>query len=330
MAGKSLTRASCWNSKSSSMSIIETILQSSHFENRPPVLIDIGASGEINAKWKAIAPYSVCLAFDADDREFNIAEKVASGYKKLLVINRIVTSEEMASTSFYLTASPFCSSLLRPQMDQLAPWIFHSLFEVQKTALLPAVTISAALQQAGIDYLDWFKTDTQGTDLRLFKSIPAPIRQGVLAAEFEPGIMHAYAGEDKLYSVMQEAQDSGFWLSTMDVKGTQRLNETYLNSFGKFRAERMVRRSPCWAEVTYLKNEAASTRSRLLLFVFALLERQYGFALEIADEALKTESDPLFDAGRKAVMQLLQKEKLKIPMVMMKKQFNKLFARINA
>src|SRR4051812_886825 len=131
------------------MSIIQTILRSSHFDQRPPVLIDIGASGEINAKWKPIAPYSICLAFDADDREFNIAENIASGYKKLLVVNRIVTAEDMASTDFYLTASPFCSSLLKPQMDQLKPWIFHSLFEIQKTAKLPAITISAALQQAG-------------------------------------------------------------------------------------------------------------------------------------------------------------------------------------
>lgn len=312
------------------MSIIQEILESIYFENRPPVLIDIGASGEINAKWKPIAPYSVCLAFDADDREFNIAEKVASGYKRLLVINRIVTAEEMASTNFYLTASPFCSSLLKPQMEQLQPWIFHSLFEVQKTAVLPAITIPAALKQAGLDYLDWFKTDTQGTDLRLFKSIPDQIRDGILAAEFEPGIMNAYNGEDKLYAVMEAAREAGFWLSTMDVKGTQRLNEQYTKSLGRFNAERMVRRSPCWAEVTYLKNSVNSTRAKLLLFVFALLERQYGFALEIADDALKTEKDPLFNHCRKSVLKLLQKEKLKIPVVMMKKQFNKLFARINA
>lgn len=312
------------------MRIIQNILRSSHFETKPPVLIDIGASGEINAKWKPIAPFSICLAFDADDREFNIAENIASGYRKLLVVNRIVTAEPIPSTDFYLTASPFCSSLLQPQMDQLKPWIFHSLFEIKKTAQLPAVTISAALKQAGIDYLDWFKTDTQGTDLRLFKSIPDPIRKGILAAEFEPGIMNAYEGEDKLFSVMETAQEQGYWLSTMDVKGTQRLNEKYLGEFGKFNAERMVRRSPCWAEVCYLKNGASITRSRLLLFVFALLERQYGFALEIVDEALKTETDPLFAECRNAVMHLLGREKFKIPMVMMKKQFNKLFARINA
>ena len=50
------------------MKIIQKVLESVYFENKPPVLIDIGASGEINAKWKAIASYSVCIAFDADER----------------------------------------------------------------------------------------------------------------------------------------------------------------------------------------------------------------------------------------------------------------------
>ena len=312
------------------MSIIKKILSSSWFVDRPPVLIDIGASGEINAKWKAIAPYSVCLAFDADDREFNVAEKVASGYKRLLVVNRIVTANEVTAADFHLTASPFCSSLLKPQQEQLRPWIFHSLFEIQKTASLPATTISAALRQAGLTYIDWFKTDTQGTDLRLFKSVPEEISRTILAAEFEPGIMNAYEGEDKLHAVMEETNRLGYWLSTMDVKGTQRLNEKYLSNYGRFSAERMVRRSPCWAEVTYLRSTATGTRNLLLLYVFALLERQYGFALEICDAALANGEEAIFQDCRKAALALLQKEKLKIPVVMIKKQFNKLFARINA
>lgn len=312
------------------MSIIKNILISSWFQDHPPVLIDIGASGEINAKWKAIAPYSVCLAFDADDREFNVAEKVASGYKKLLVVNRIVTAEETSAADFYLTASPFCSSLLKPQQQELSPWIFHSLFEVQKTAKLPAITISKALQEAGLNYIDWFKTDTQGTDLRLFKSVPVSVQENILAAEFEPGIMNAYEGEDKLYTVMQETNRLGYWLSTMDVKGTQRLNEKYLADYGRFSAERMVRRSPCWAEVTYLKSSTSGIRNTLLLYVFALLERQYGFALEICDAALETTKEPVFNECRNAALGLLRKEKLKIPAVMIKKQFNKLFSRINA
>lgn len=313
------------------MKIIDTILSSSHFTHKPPVLIDIGASGEINAKWKKIAPYAICLAFDADDREFKVTEDIKSGYKKLVVINRIVTATEKTSTDFYLTASPFCSSLLQPANEDLQPWAFQSLFTVERTVQLQAITVSQALQQAGLSYIDWFKTDTQGTDLRLYLSVTDDIRQNILAAEFEPGIIDAYQGEDKLFTLMQEMHQSGFWLSSMNVKGTQRLHARYLAVFGNFNGKRMIRNSPCWAEVTYLhKPVFKDLRQMLLLYVFALLERQYGFALEICDGAMLTNNDPLLSRCKQAVLQQLKKEKLKLPLVVLKKQFNKLFAHINA
>lgn len=313
------------------MKIIDTILSSKHFTDKPPVLIDIGASGEINAKWKKIAPYAICLAFDADDREFRVTEDIKSGYKKLVVINRIVTAAEKSSTDFYLTASPFCSSLLQPANDDLQPWAFQSLFKVDKKVQLQAITVSQALQQAGLLYIDWFKTDTQGTDLRLYLSVADDMRHSILAAEFEPGIIDAYQGEDKLFTLMQEMHQSGFWLSSMNVKGTQRLHEKYLAAFGNFNGKRMIRNSPCWAEVTYLNKPVfKDLRQVLLLYIFALLERQYGFALEICDSAMLINSDPLLVTCKQAVLQQLKKEKMKLPLVVLKKQFNKLFANINA
>ncbi len=313
------------------MKIIDTILSSSYFENKPPVLIDIGASGEINKKWRKIAPYSICIAFDADDREFNVSEKQASGYKKLLVINRIVIAQPSPVADFNLTASPFCSSLLQPDLKKLEPWVFQSLFKVEKTVQLPATTLQQAMQVAGIDYIDWFKTDTQGTDLRLFLSVSDNTRKNILAAEFEPGIMDAYIGEDKLFTIMQQMQELGYWLSSMEVKGTQRLHESYMKHFGSFNTNRMIRKSPCWAELTYLQNPVnTNPRALLLLYTFALLERQYGFALEVCDLALQQSHDPIFSTCKNALLQQLKKEKLKLPLVMLKKQFNKLFADINA
>ncbi len=313
------------------MQIIDTILSSPIFEKQPPVLIDIGASGEINAKWKPIARYAICIAFDADDREFNVSETTAGGYKKLITVNRIVTASPTNTADFYLTGSPFCSSLLPPRIDKLAPWVFQSLFNVTKKIQLPAVTVAAILQQAKIDYIDWFKTDTQGTDLRLFLSTPPSIKETILGAEFEPGIIDAYEGEDKLYSILQALPEHGFWLSSMDVKGTQRLNASYIQQLGNFAAPRIIRRSPCWAELTYLRNNfQTSQRNLLLLFVFACLERQYGFALEVADFAMQQYNDPLFVASKKAILKKLSVEKLKVPLVMAKKKFNQLFANINA
>lgn len=312
------------------MKIIKTILTSGYFLDNPPILVDIGASGEINKKWEIIAPHSVCIAFDADDRDFQINEVDSSIYKKLIIFNRIVIAEENAHPNFFLTVSPYCSSLLKPDEQKLKPWVFCSLFDVEKVTTLPAITLKEALSQTSVDYVDWFKTDTQGTDLRLFKSLPTMIAENVLMAEFEPGIIDAYQGEDKLYMVMQEMRERDFWLSSMDIKGTQRLDPNYVSIIGEFKTKRVIRKSPCWAEVTYLRQPfPGNQRQLLLLIVFALLEKQYGFALEVIDYSLGRFNDPLFRLCKKAVLTKLSQEKWKVPLVIMKRQFNKLLSKIH-
>jgi hypothetical protein len=313
------------------MKITDQVLQSKYFASEPPVLVDIGASGEIHARWESIASYAICIAFDADDREFQVSEENNKGYKKLVRINRIVNSQPAGQTEFYLTKSPFCSSLLEPDLENLKPWLFRSLFEIEKVSQLPSVTLAETLRSLNISYIDWFKVDTQGTDLRIYNSLPSDIKESILLAEFEPGIMDAYKGEDKLYAVMQEMHRQGYWLSSMEVKGTQRLQNGYSEQIGGFLSKRIIRTSPGWAELTYFRTPVQlSCRNYLLMIVFALLDHQYGFALELCDVGRAHYDEPLLDECRKSVLKMIQREKLKLPLIFIKRKFNKLFSRIDA
>jgi hypothetical protein len=313
------------------MKIIHDILKAEPFVSQPPALVDIGASGSISSRWKAIAPYSVCIAYDADEREFSVTERKNSGYRKLFIVNRAVTAVKQDTIDFYLTSSPFCSSTLAPDYEKLKPWLFSNLFEVKKKTRIAAVTLEESLLQTGLTYIDWFKADTQGTDLRLFNSLPSVIKKQVLAAEFEPGIMDAYAGEDKLPLVMQILAESGFWLSSMEIKGTQRIHISGL-PISEFAVKRSLRISPGWAELIYLQNSANCTDKRqlLLLYIFALLEKQYGFAMETAERGIALFTDPVFQECKKAAVVKLKREQLKIPFVMLKKQLTKIFPDLHA
>ena len=51
--------------------IFARILAQKIFLKNPPVLVDVGASGSIHARFKPLAKASVCVAFDADDREMH-------------------------------------------------------------------------------------------------------------------------------------------------------------------------------------------------------------------------------------------------------------------
>lgn len=272
-------------------SIINRILNEPELREKPPVLVDIGASQKINARWKKIAAYSICLVFDADERDFQFVEKEKSNFKKLFVYNSIALDQDKSKADFYLTNSPYCSSILEPNHLKLKPYLFSKLFNVEKKIELNAIHIQKALDNAKLNYVDWFKSDSQGIDLRLFKSLDENIIKKILVTEFEPGIIDAYVGEDKLYSILKELPEYGFWLSDIKIKGTVRLPNEILNREFKGNTvkkllKESLKKAPGWGEMTFyntFENSEFNKREYLLGWIFSSLEKHHSFALFLAD-----------------------------------------------
>jgi hypothetical protein len=282
--------------------IIHKILSESVLIEKPPVLIDIGASEQIHNKWKPIAKYSVCLAFDADERDFQFIEKEQSKFKKLFIYNCIALDKEISKADFYLTKSPYCSSVLQPNIVRLKPHLFSHQFEVEKKIELNSIHIQKALDNAKLDYVDWFKTDSQGIDLRLFKALDERIKEKVLVAEFEPGIIDAYIDEDKLSSVLRELNDSGFWLSDIKIKGVARLPKELLDAEFNWTLTRKLikeslKKAPGWGEMTFIntfENSNLGRREYLLGWLFSSLERHHSFAYVLASKGQEQFNSDIF------------------------------------
>lgn len=280
-------------------SIITRILNREEFRTQPPVLIDIGASGGYHKRWKAIAPYAYCLAFDADDRKLDYVEKENSFFKKQFVLNSLVFPEKKEAVDFYLTRSPQCSSTLPPDAAALKDWAYASYFDVEKKVSLPAMVLTEAMAKAGLNYVDWFKTDSQGIDLALFKSLPENIRNAATVVEMEPGIIDAYSGENKMYEILAFFNKAPFWLADIVIKGFPRMPGAYLAG-GKTMMKKLFifsqRTSPGWGEMLFLntmKNNP-TLRQLLLGWIVGTIEKQHGYALEIAKLGQATYKDPIF------------------------------------
>ena len=280
--------------------LIKKVMEHHDIVAQPPVLIDVGASGSLPEKWKAIAPHSICIAFDADTREFDVKESTGSKYRKLFLLNRLVAANPSPQADFYLTESPYCSSSLKPNNQSLKPWAFHSLFDVKERVQMPSVTLSEALSSCDISYIDWYKTDTQGTDLTIFDALPDHIKNDVIIADFEPGIIDAYIGEDKLYSLMSYMDKRPFWVSSMNVKGSQWIAADDIKNLGmlqKIKIGCFLKTAPGWCEISYMNklcDPNTSKRAYLLAWVFATLQKEHGFALFLANTGLVKYDDPLF------------------------------------
>ncbi len=288
-------------------SLIKTVLELPEFIENPPVLIDVGASGAIHEYWHVLAKYSVCLAFDADDRELRIEEKGNSSFKKLLVFNSLVHPEKEGELDFYLTKSPFCSSALPPDNKSLNNWAFGEKFDVIKTVKLKSISLNSALERANISYIDWFKTDSQGLDLNLFLSLKDNVRKNILLAEFEPGIIDAYKGEDKIFVTLQYMATQPYWLAELRIKGSQRiireeLDNIATNPFKQKLISYSHKSSPGWGEMLYMQEISAmeNRRSLLLGWVFASVTGQHGFGIEIAKKGCSLQNPEIFHSLLKA------------------------------
>ncbi len=268
---------------------------------KPPVFVDIGASGGLPDQWKVLAPYSICVAFDADSRDFSISASEDKGWRKLYCLNRLVAANNSDEVDFYLTDSPHCSSTLKPDSNALEPWAFRRLFNVAGITKQPAVDLHSALTAVGVGYIDWYKTDTQGTDMRIFNALPEHIAGKIIAAEFEPGIIDAYIGEDKLHQLMGYMDRHPFWVSGMNIKGSQRIDQDDLGSLNCLQRrsiESFLKTAPGWCEIAYIntfQDDDMVCRDYLLGWMIATIKAEDGFAMHLARSGKNKFHSPLFD-----------------------------------
>ena len=299
--------------------------------NIQPVLLDIGASGAPPPQWKPIARRSIYVGFDPDRRELH--EILGGQYARSIIVNEAVTNVlGQDGVRFYLTHSPYCSSTLPPNTEVLLQYLFSDLFAVEKEVLVRASSLDAVIDRLGLQGIDWFKTDSQGTDLRLFQSLRDDLRDRVLAIDIEPGLMDAYRGEDLFVDAHRELLRQGFWLSSLDVKGSVRMKRATLQAVASrhpglkdVHVYDAVRSSPCWCEARYLRTiesfsqRNAGKRDYMLLWVFAMIERQWGYALDIA-QAYRQQfgDDQILDQLWDAPLRQLQRYTLKTAWVAFK------------
>lgn len=309
------------------MNIIDKILSRKEFETDPPVLIDIGASDSLPIEWQRIAKYSICIAFDADERKMGYIESEKSKFRKLYIYHSLVSDKIRRRNNFYLTNSPYCSSILEPNNESLKNWDFYNLFLVNKKVKLRSTTLPVVLKELHLNKIDWFKSDSQGIDLRLFRSLGKNIIIKVLVAEFEPGIIDVYKKEDKLHHILAYMDNFPFFVCDMKTGGSLRINEKIVaNVFSNFQRKILnyiANKSPGWVEISYVNTlentKMFSKRDFLLSWVFSFIKNQLGFALEISIKGKQKFDDPIFTELEKYTLGKINNRSILLPLIFFKK-----------
>jgi hypothetical protein len=276
------------------MNLVERVMVEPELRALPPVLVDVGAAAGVHPAWRTIARHSIGVGFEPDEREAAPLGEARRMFLKWIFCPGLAVPVPSADgrAALHLTRSPQCSSTLRPRAAALGEWAFAGFFEVEEVRSLPAVTLEAALAAQGLGRVDWLKCDTQGLDLKLYLSLPETWRARMLAVEFEPGLIDAYEGEDKLADVLSAMGGEPFWLADLVVGRTPRGRPALLAEHLGAGAARWFRRlgrgAPAWANARFLRDpgvrgELLDRRAHLLGWAFATLAGQHGHALAVAD-----------------------------------------------
>ena len=284
-----------------------------------PVLIDIGASGKPPEIWDDIKLYSRYVGFDPDSRD--IPDGKSLGYWKADIIDKAVIAGEDTSVDIFLTKSPYCSSTLPPDLDSLKHYAWYDLFIVLEKTKLSAISLPTLITQIALDRIDWFKTDSQGIDLRLFLSIPASIRDHILAVDIEPGSMPAYNGEDVFTQAHESLIAQGFWLSDINIGSCPRIHQNSINKIFKTKkvdagksCMSALPGSPCYYEARYLrsiewlKSHNTEERDYLLLGIFALIDGKIGYALDVINAYKEKTNDSNIDVLENILLHIIRKK----------------------
>jgi FkbM family methyltransferase len=289
------------------VNIVDRILAEPELRASPPVLVDVGAAGGMHPAWRRIARYAIGVGFEPDAREAAPLAAAQRQFARWIFCRGLAVPQTTADgqQALHLTRSPQCSSTLRPRTAALGEWAFAAFFDVKETRAVPATTLAAALAEQKLGRVDWLKCDTQGLDLKLYLSLPEEWRTRMLAVEFEPGLIDAYEGEDKLAEVLAVMAREPFWLAELEVGRTPRGRPALLAERLGAGAVPWVRRlgpgAPAWANARFLRDvavqpELLDRRAYLLAWVFATITGQHGQALMVAAAGAQRFGGELFGA----------------------------------
>lgn len=256
-------------------------------------LVDVGASLEPYEPFQPLLRHATYVGFDPDRREVHDV-KVGSG-RRAIVDKAVVADAGQDKVRFYLTRNPTCSSTLPPRPDAVAPYLHGARFDVVDTVDVATTTLGSALATVGVDTVDWLKLDTQGTDLRLLRSLDSGLWRGLMAVDAEPGFDQYYEGEDTFGELHRELVGRGFWLADLQLTTAVRLRREVFDGTLRARSklsrlayEFTLKASPIAAGPRYLRTveslrDADATRHDYLrLWACAWFSGNHPYALDVA------------------------------------------------
>lgn len=197
--------------------------------------------------WGLFAPNLSIYGFDADAdacdaanldleaRQVNWTER----HFPYAIANRV------GDATLYVTGDPQCSSLYPPNEPFLNRFGgIRDMVQLEFTVELETTTLDIALQEQGIEAIDFCQIDVQGADLQVLQGASHLLAQSVLGIQIEVEFSSLYLNQPLFADVDQFLRDRGFVLFDL---ATARRSRGIVQSI--YRPGQLL-----WADAFYLRD----------------------------------------------------------------------------
>lgn len=184
-------------------------------------MLDLGSGGGLDAKWRGVAPLCNLMGFDPNEEECRRLETSPNDLRSARFLPHAVSGQSGVKT-LYLTRSPWCSSLLRPNHRWLSRLEFRGLFDVVGERRVNTVSLATLPDVQSRDF-DIVKLDVQGMELPILRNC-GQVLDRAFAVETETGFVENYEGETTFGEIDIFMRSKGFRLFDLTTHRQPRSN----------------------------------------------------------------------------------------------------------
>jgi FkbM family methyltransferase len=169
--------------------------------------IDLGCSGGLDPRW---APFERFINYTGFDSRKDACEELQSKkwpYRTAQFLPYAIAGEDQ-EMSLYLTKSPFCTSLRKPNMPWLKRFTFHAGFNIENIEKIKCITMDTLAKNENIR-ADIMKIDIQGMEGPVLKSSNCLFDE-LIVLEVESGFTRNYEEESVFWEINQLMEARGF------------------------------------------------------------------------------------------------------------------------
>jgi FkbM family methyltransferase len=216
----------------------------SHYQKAPLTLLDVGARGGAHVRWKQCNKHLQVIGFEPDQWAFQALENQSTDKSRYRYLN-VALSNVPGEQDFFNTRNPGVSSLLKPNAEFLAQFPDAARWDVLSTSKVTVTSLDQALKQSNVEYVDFIKLDTQGTELSILEGGSETLEESVFGVEVEVEFAELYEGQPLFSDVDPHLRKLGFSLFDLRTIDWKRDDAKYVGG----RKGQLV-----FADALYFKN----------------------------------------------------------------------------